>query len=192
MRMLKNKHINLYARYTEKPQSAEKSHRGGSIVPILCVAACLVGFLGMLISSNMTLNARKEELALLRRETEDPLLLDEAARAAEEELQVQMAEQILESVTADMAELTAGHALLESLDPELLNTVTDCGEEIQITGLRWQNTALTIQASAHKAEQIADYISALEQSGAFSSVQYDGYQQQNEAYQFTVCARTDQ
>lgn len=192
MRMLKNKHINLYARYTEKPQSAEKAHSAVGLLPVIGVLICLLIFLIVLISSNMTLNSRKEELALLRREAEDPLLMQEAEQAQQEELQAQMAERILESVEADLAVLAVERAVSEGLDKDLLNVAEDCGAGISITSLSWKDGVLTVTAVAERAEQIPVYVTALEESGKFSAVRYEGYQQNDDNnYAFTVNAVTN-
>ncbi|MBQ8906126.1 MAG: hypothetical protein IJY85_07135 [Ruminococcus sp.] len=193
MRMLKNKHINLYARYTEKPQSAEKAHSSVGWIPVICVLLCLAVFLIVLISSNMTLRSRKEELALLRREVEDPLLLEEADQASQEELQAQMAERILESVEADLAALAAADAVLQGLDQDLLNIAADGGAEVRVTAISWKNGVLSITAVAERAEQIPVYVTALEESAKFSAVRYAGYRQNDENhYTFTVSAVTNQ
>ncbi len=193
MRMLKNKHINLYARYTEKPQSPEKAHSSVGWIPVICVLLCLAVFLIVLISSNMTLRSRKEELALLRREVEDPLLLEEADQASQEELQAQMAERILESVEADLAALAAEDAVLQGLDQDLLNIAADGGAAVRVTAISWKNGVLSITAVAERAEQIPVYVTALEESAKFSAVRYAGYQQNDENhYTFTVSAVTNQ
>lgn len=189
MRMLKAKHINLYARYQEKPQNEKKS-RSALFIPVLGVSVCLILFLGVLIVSELALQENKKELASLRSAVEDPLLLQEADAAADEMLRAQMAERMQESVSAEMVLLEQDRTLLDGLSDDLLTIAADCGKEIRITNMTWCNGVLEITAEAVRSEAIAPYVRQLEESGTFSAVHYSGYQQSDAVYRFTVRAET--
>lgn len=189
MKQIKSKNINFYSRLLQS-EDKKKGKKKSLKTIVIIYGISVVSVLGLLFAGSMLLRSKEEaNYNAARKKTENTDILQKIEEDNTYENSNKAFKEIINSYDKNNDTVKKADSVLSVLSPDLMNRITSCQTaNMAIKSLSINDNILSISCMSDYAESSSEFVSRLENTGLFESVDYGGFIEQGSGYVFTLTA----